>query len=105
MFQYFLSLKVYWAAYSTKKYNRFTATAVKKIRIMGQEMTICNTSIKLWGKNSVTRSIIAPKKSYFFPHSNCQIFFYVQLGVDKGSKSIILNNKRYFLIICYSLSK
>ena len=46
---------------STKKYNRFTATAVKKIRIMGQEMTICNTSIKLWGKNSVTRSIIAPK--------------------------------------------
>ena len=77
MFQYFLSLKVYWAAYSTKKYNRFTATAVKKIRIIGQETTICNTSIKLWGKNSVTRSIIAPKKSYFFPHSNCQIFFYV----------------------------
>ena len=55
---------------------------------MGQEMTICNTSIKLWGKNSVTRSIIAPKKNLIF--SPTQIakfsFMFYLLGVEHDGK-------------------
>ena len=51
-------------------------------------MTICNTSIKLWGKNSVTRSIIAPKKNLIF--SPTQIakfsFMFYLLGVEHDGK-------------------
>ena len=54
---------------------------------MGQEMTICNTSIKLWGKNSVTRSIIAPKKSYFSPTQIAKFsFMFYLLGVEHDGK-------------------